>query len=63
MKTKFLKIGILATVLASAFIFNGCSEKDLAVQKKECIQQDKKFLTKKVLNFRTGEYVIKGQCV
>ncbi len=63
MKRKFLKIGLTLTVLTSAFVLVGCSEKDLSIQKKECLQQDKKFLTKKVLNFRTGEYVIKGECV
>lgn len=63
MKTKYLKIGLTAAVLTSAAIFTGCSEKDLSIQKKECLQQDKRFLTKKVLNFRTGEYVIRGECI
>lgn len=63
MKTKYLKIGLTAAVLTSAVIFTGCSEKDLSIQKKECLKQDKRFLTKKVLNFRTGEYVIRGECI
>ena len=54
------------TVLVVSFIFIlfvGCSENNLQTQEKECIKQDKQFFTKKVLNFRTGEYVIQGKCI
>ena len=63
MKNGFFKLAMAMAVVVTVFVFNGCSEKDLAVQKKECLDQEKRFLTKKVLNYRTGEFVIKGQCV
>lgn len=62
MKTKNI-ITLIFFSIFTTFLFNGCSEKDISIQKKECVSQDKKFIVKKVLNLRTGEYVLKGECI
>ena len=63
MKFKLFKTVIVFALLSSVLLFSGCGENDLTIQERECLKQDKNFLTKKVLNYRTGEFVFKGECV
>ena len=62
MKTERSVLTLLFSIFV-LFVISGCSEeKDFAAQKKECLDQKKDFLVKKVLNYRTGEYLLKGEC-
>lgn len=54
-------VTFLLTILIT-IIFTGCSKPDIDTQKKQCLDQKKEFLIKKVLNLRTGEYILKGEC-
>ena len=46
----------------SAFLLSGCFSQSIEEQRASCINDGKKFYTKKFLNMRTGEYEIKGEC-
>lgn len=63
MKNLIVRSGLIFSLFFVFFAFQGCSKPDIEVQKKECIDQNKNFLTKKVLNFRSGEYEIKVECI
>lgn len=49
-------------ILTVSFFLLGCGSKDINAQRQECKEEGSKFYTKKALNFRTGEYEIKGIC-
>ncbi|WP_419769289.1 MAG: hypothetical protein ACNI3C_07970 [Candidatus Marinarcus sp.] len=53
---------IILIVFSIFMIFSGCTEQDLATQKRECKKEGKKFKTIKVFNFIDGKYEIKGEC-
>jgi hypothetical protein len=53
---------IILFIFSFLIIFSGCAEKDVQTLRKECQQEGKKFTTKKVFNFRTGEYEIRHEC-
>jgi len=50
------------TFLCLLIFFNGCSKKDIKTQRLECRKEGKSFTTKKVLDFRSGKYKVKGIC-
>lgn len=53
----------LTLILLSLFIFfTGCTQKDIKTLRIDCTKQGKQFSTKKVMNFRSGQYVTKGIC-
>jgi PBP1b-binding outer membrane lipoprotein LpoB len=55
MKTTLLIVLII-------MIFVGCSEPSLEQQKLQCMKDGNDFSIHKVLNFRTGEYELRGKC-
>jgi len=57
-----LPIKLILGILTVSFFLVGCGSKDLNTQRQECKEQGSKFYTKKALNFRTGEYEVKGIC-
>ena len=48
--------------LTAVIFFTGCLKKDIKTQRLECRKEGKSFTTKKVLDYRSGKYKIKGVC-
>lgn len=46
----------------SVLLLSGCFSQSLEEQRTSCLNEGKKFYTKKFLNMRTGEYEIRGEC-
>lgn len=47
--------------ILTIFLFVGCTQEN-EVTKESCQKLGKAFKTKKILNFRTGEYENRGEC-
>lgn len=63
MKNKIFKTVAAVGLVVVTFTITGCNKPDIEVQKKQCQEQNKDYLTKKVLNYRSGEYVLKVECI
>lgn len=50
---------ILLTLMV---FFSGCTEEDIKLQQKECQDDGKKFIIKKVFNYRVGDYETRVEC-